>query len=467
MPATAGEPLPTEALSKLGDLLGELTDGESPSAVHAAILERAGDPAADARLAGVGGLETFTAAWTALRTGSPPAADTWQAVVLPAVLAFSNQQSLKSHLGLATSLWLAWARAADNQAATTTEETEAEPDGAVPPEPPVIDDTVPAPAQRRRTHRVLAVGTVLTLLAVAALVWSAQADPPIAGFLPWAVPRPPAAEAGQAADASPSPASTAPGPAGTAPTGRPTPAPPSTLPVPSPTWSGTGPLIAPSAPQDLSVTGATPTTVSLSWRAPADAGTAGIAYYRVIRDGADAGWTTATGATLTALAPATSYTFTVTAVNGAGLASPASGAITATTPPQPQTQPPAPTQPAPPPMPQTPAPQINPALATDPPGAAVTLGESFSITGSGWPCTAPATIRVLLGGRLVSVAGVSAEGTFRTTIVVDAGAATVDVLDDDDPLTLTTGPWTVTAELPAQSQCTATPVKSLQIAFRA
>lgn len=205
MPATQGETLPTEALGKLGDLLSELTGGEPASTVHAAIVERAGDPSADARLAGVAGLDSFSDAWAALRAGSPPDGDAWQGVVLPTVLAFSNPQALKTQLGLATSLWLGWARTADSPAVTVTEEIAAAPENPATPDPAPAGDAAATqpPAVKRRAHRVLVVGTVLVLLAVAALVWAAHTEPPIAGYLPWAMPRPPAAEAGQQAETVP------------------------------------------------------------------------------------------------------------------------------------------------------------------------------------------------------------------------------------------------------------------------
>jgi hypothetical protein len=93
-----------------------------------------------------------------------------------------------------------------------------------------------------------------------------------------------------------------------------------------PGGSGGGGGIAPAAPAGLSVTGTTASSVSLSWTAPG--GT--VTGYHVYRGGTLATTTSATSATITGLAAATSYTFTVTAYNSAG-ESAASGSVTATT----------------------------------------------------------------------------------------------------------------------------------------
>lgn len=83
---------------------------------------------------------------------------------------------------------------------------------------------------------------------------------------------------------------------------------------------------APAAPAGLAVTGTTASSVSLSWTAPS--GT--VTGYRVYKNAALATSVTGTTATVTGLAAATTYSFTVTAYNGAG-ESAASGAVQATT----------------------------------------------------------------------------------------------------------------------------------------
>ena len=82
----------------------------------------------------------------------------------------------------------------------------------------------------------------------------------------------------------------------------------------------------PAAPAGLTVTGTTASSVSLSWTAPA--GT--VTGYTVYENGTRAASVTGTSATVTGLAAATTYRFTVTASNSAG-ESAASSAAQATT----------------------------------------------------------------------------------------------------------------------------------------
>jgi chitinase len=82
----------------------------------------------------------------------------------------------------------------------------------------------------------------------------------------------------------------------------------------------------PAAPAGLTVTGTTASSVSLSWTAPA--GT--VTGYTVYENGTRAASVTGTSATVTGLAAATTYSFTVTASNSAG-ESAASSAVQATT----------------------------------------------------------------------------------------------------------------------------------------
>jgi hypothetical protein len=89
---------------------------------------------------------------------------------------------------------------------------------------------------------------------------------------------------------------------------------------------GSGGGSAPAAPAGLAVTGTTASSVSLSWTAPS--GT--VTGYTVYQNGAKAASVTGTSATVTGLAAASTYSFTVTAYNSTG-ESAASGAVQATT----------------------------------------------------------------------------------------------------------------------------------------
>jgi len=89
---------------------------------------------------------------------------------------------------------------------------------------------------------------------------------------------------------------------------------------------GGGGTEPPQAPTNLTVTGTTQSSASLSWTAPA--GT--VTGYDVDENGSQVTTTSATSATITGLAASTTYTFTVIAYNSAGQ-SPASGPVNATT----------------------------------------------------------------------------------------------------------------------------------------
>jgi chitinase len=87
--------------------------------------------------------------------------------------------------------------------------------------------------------------------------------------------------------------------------------------------SGTQP---PAAPTDLTVSGTTSSSVSLTWTAPS--GT--VTGYDVDENGNQVTTTSATSATITGLAASTTYSFTVIAYNSAGQSA-ASSAVSATT----------------------------------------------------------------------------------------------------------------------------------------
>ncbi|MCX4696742.1 chitinase [Streptomyces sp. NBC_01408] len=88
---------------------------------------------------------------------------------------------------------------------------------------------------------------------------------------------------------------------------------------------GPGQPQPPAAPTGLTASGATPSSVNLSWTAAP-----GATSYKVHRDGAAPLTVTGTSATVTGLAAATTYAFQVSAVNAAG-ESPKGAAVSATT----------------------------------------------------------------------------------------------------------------------------------------
>lgn len=85
----------------------------------------------------------------------------------------------------------------------------------------------------------------------------------------------------------------------------------------------------PSAPTGVVVTGVTSTSVSLAWNAATD--NVGVAEYDVVVDGSQTLSTPSPSATVSGLAAATSYSFTVRARDRAGNASPSSAPVVATT----------------------------------------------------------------------------------------------------------------------------------------
>ena len=90
----------------------------------------------------------------------------------------------------------------------------------------------------------------------------------------------------------------------------------------------------PSAPTGLTATPTGATSISLAWT-PATDPESGIAHYRVYRGAALVGTTTTTAYADSGLSPSTTYTYTVTAVNGANLEGPPATPRSATTDPPP------------------------------------------------------------------------------------------------------------------------------------
>jgi len=85
----------------------------------------------------------------------------------------------------------------------------------------------------------------------------------------------------------------------------------------------------PSAPSNLTATGTTSSSVSLSWSASSD--NVGVAGYQVFRGGTQVGTTTGTSFTDSALSASTAYSYSVKAYDAAGNVSAASSAVSATT----------------------------------------------------------------------------------------------------------------------------------------
>src|SRR5262249_2154637 len=85
----------------------------------------------------------------------------------------------------------------------------------------------------------------------------------------------------------------------------------------------------PSAPTNLAVASKTSTTVSLSWTASTD--NVGVTGYRIFDGATQVGTSATTSFTATGLAPSSTHTYTVRAVDAATNVSNASNAVTVTT----------------------------------------------------------------------------------------------------------------------------------------
>lgn len=96
--------------------------------------------------------------------------------------------------------------------------------------------------------------------------------------------------------------------------------------------------IAPTIPENLQLTGQTPTSLSISWDPSEDS--VGVSGYCVYADGAVFGNTIDTSFTFTSLLPDTSYELNVSAMDDAGNESGLSATLSATTPAIPDTEPP-------------------------------------------------------------------------------------------------------------------------------
>ncbi|MDP9093387.1 MAG: fibronectin type III domain-containing protein [Actinomycetota bacterium] len=191
---------------------------------------------------------------------------------------------------------------------------------------------------------------------------------------------------------------------------------PATAPPPQP----------PTAPTGLTQTSDTATQVGLSWLAATD--NVPITSYTVYRNGVAVGSSPNTSYTDTAVAPATTYTFTVTAANGAGQTSPQSAPLSVNTPA------------APPPPPPCSVTSLASGIATAnatpgggtvdmPSGCVYTLVAANNTTdgGNGLPVI---TGTVTLQGNGATVARSAASGTphFRVIDVAPGASLTVNGL---------------------------------------
>ncbi|MFQ5963711.1 MAG: DUF5060 domain-containing protein [Candidatus Scalinduaceae bacterium] len=86
----------------------------------------------------------------------------------------------------------------------------------------------------------------------------------------------------------------------------------------------------PTTPQSVSATPQSESQIDLAWQAATDP-ESGIDHYNIYRDGANVGQSVTTTFSDTGLSEGTSYTYEVTAVNGAGLESAKSASVSATT----------------------------------------------------------------------------------------------------------------------------------------
>ncbi len=104
-----------------------------------------------------------------------------------------------------------------------------------------------------------------------------------------------------------------------------------TIPVPIGTYGGGGSTDteAPAAPTGLTTMNTTSTTTDLSWTASTD--NIGVSGYRIFNGTTLIGSVVGTSYTVINLTPNTGYTFTVTAIDGAGNVSPVSNSVNVTT----------------------------------------------------------------------------------------------------------------------------------------
>lgn len=337
-----------ELVRKLGTFLADLTQDRPAERVHAEVLERLRDPALDLdhRLAGVYlHLKDFIPVWTAIRNGASLPATSWETVVLPTIVHFSHEHTIKANLEAATAMWLA-ARTAITAPAEL--ETPAE-DTFLPWDEPVLNEPPPMPRAPeppplpslesrhrlldepsladRPSRRWVPQATALALVAVVALFFANGTGS--SGKLRAQLERPAVAEPAPIPTPAPMPTpSASPSPSPSTTTSRPA--------MPTPTRTTPPPAVPPSEPRDLKVESWDgQTTVTLSWKPPARPGTGGVAFYKISGADFDNKITETSETVIVPYKPNMTYTFTVRAYSHAGLQSLASNSVSVTTDPGP------------------------------------------------------------------------------------------------------------------------------------
>jgi hypothetical protein len=103
------------------------------------------------------------------------------------------------------------------------------------------------------------------------------------------------------------------------------------------------------------------------------------------------------------------------------------------------------------------------------PGTTVPLGNSFTVSGTGWTCASKAKVELLLRGQPIVRKDANDAGAFSAAIDVhtDHGSAPyVKVLDGGGELTLTAGTFDLLVRLvPGQSQCATDLARTIRMTF--
>ncbi|WP_155370738.1 fibronectin type III domain-containing protein [Catellatospora vulcania] len=402
-PWLAEAQLARSLIMTLGATLDDVVSGRSGLEVHQVLIDAFDAPHDDSRIDGVEvGRDEFMQLWTGVQQGLRLPESAWQKIVLPAVITFSGPRVQKIHLELATAQWLAARAAVDavpgyaEIAATLGPAARpAQDDGAgepwagggitVRPSADTTLQTAEIPRASGVRSRAWAVAAVVVVAAASVFALSSR------------TPETPSGAAAGTPTASGSTAAVVVAGSSMQPSALPTVLasamrPPSAITdQPPPVSVSAGPASRPpSAPRDLAAMAATHDSVMLSWSVPADVGTGGVAYYRIVQDGADAGWTRSPGATVTGLAAGTRYIFVIVAYNAAGQQSPPSSAVTVVTAGPAASVPPSVAPPSSPGAPPSPPPSPSPPVVL--PGSDVTaLGGTVRVTCSN---RQPAVVRV-------------------------------------------------------------------------
>jgi hypothetical protein len=168
-----------EMVARFAGFLRDLTGDLPALRVHEAIAEHCAISGHDPRIDGAfADSDEFAAIWKGLIAGIAVPADSWERVVLPAVVAFSDATNLKAHLELATSFWVAARKAAQAAALVDTVRIPRAPEpveevGAAAALPPFE----PTAGKRGGWALIIVVVVIIALLALA-IVWSQRGGRP-------------------------------------------------------------------------------------------------------------------------------------------------------------------------------------------------------------------------------------------------------------------------------------------------